>query len=51
MNKILLTEDDESFGYILKEYLELNGFKVKWVRNGTEGLKEFEQGIFELCIV
>lgn len=51
MGSILLVEDDESFGYILKEYLDINDFKVKWVQNGEEGLKAFQQGVFDLCIL
>ncbi len=51
MSKILLTEDDESFGYILKEYLEINDFEVTWAKDGNEGLREFNRGTFDLCIL
>ena len=51
MMKILLAEDDESFGYILKEYLEMNGFHVTWAKNGSDGLREFEKGLFHLCVL
>jgi len=51
MSKILLTEDDESFGYILKEYLEINDFEVTWTKDGNEGLREFNLGTFDLCIL
>jgi DNA-binding response OmpR family regulator len=51
MSKILLAEDDESFGYILKEYLEMNGFEVTWTKDGNDGLKKFENGLFDLCVL
>lgn len=50
-NHILLVEDDESFGYILREYLEIHGFHVTLAIDGEEGLKAFKKGIFELCIL
>jgi two-component system, OmpR family, response regulator len=51
MDKILLVEDDESFGYILKEYLEINDFSVEWQKDGEAGLKAFEQGVYDLCVL
>ncbi len=50
-NQILLVEDDESFGYILREYLEIHGFNVTLATDGEEGLKAFKKGAFELCIL
>ncbi len=50
MNKILLIEDDESFGYILSEYLGLHDFEVTWAKSGEEGLKKADQLIFGLGI-
>lgn len=51
MGKILLVEDDESFGYILKEYLEIHDFSVTWVQDGETGLKTYKQEVFDLCIL
>lgn len=51
MDKILLVEDDESFGYILKEYLEINDFTVTLTRDGQEGLKSFQREEFNLCLL
>ena len=51
MGNILLVEDDESFGYILKEYMEINDFSVTWTRNGEEGLAAFKQGVYNLCVL
>lgn len=50
MKKILLIEDDESFGYILSEYLGLHDFEVTWAKSGEEGLKKAEQSSFGLGI-
>lgn len=50
MKKILLIEDDESFGYILSEYLSLHNYKMVWSTSGEEGLKQIEQQDFDLCI-
>lgn len=52
MANILLVEDDENLGYILKEYLELNHFSVTWAINGVVGLRAFkERDSFDLCIL
>lgn len=50
MKKILLIEDDESFGYILTEYLSLHDFEIVWAKSGGEGVKKVEQGRFDLGI-
>ena len=50
MNKILLIEDDESFGYILTEYLTLHDFEIVWAKSGEEGLKKVEATTFNLGI-
>lgn len=51
MGKILLVEDDESFGYILKEYLEINDFSVTLATDGQDGLKHFQRSTFDLCLL
>jgi len=51
ISKILLVEDDENFGYILKEYLEINDLDVKLTRNGQEGLEAFQKESYQLCIL
>ena len=48
---ILLVEDDPSLGYILKEYLEMNGFAVTLAADGEEGFKAFDCSVFDLCIL
>jgi len=49
--KIILVEDDQTLGYILKEYLEMKDFTVQWVKNGLEGLKALKKQQFDLCIL
>lgn len=49
--KILLVEDDENFGYILKEYLQINDLEVTLARNGQEGFEAFRKETFQLCIL
>jgi len=51
IGKILLVEDDESFGYILKEYLEINDFSVTWKQDGVSGLEAFKGEAFDLCVL
>jgi len=53
MNKkthILLVEDEENFGTVLKNYLELNNFIVTHCVNGKLGLNAFKQNLFDICI-
>ena len=33
--KVLLVEDNENLGYILKEYLAMKSFHVDWVTSGS----------------
>jgi len=49
--RILLVEDDNSLGYILKEYLHMHDYDVTLVKDGAQGLMAFEQGKFDLCIL
>jgi DNA-binding response OmpR family regulator len=43
MIKLLLVEDDEVLGFIIKEGMELIGnYDVVWVNNGQKGLEVFE---------
>ena len=37
---ILLIEDDQSIGRLVRSYLERNGYRVVWVRSGEDGLIE-----------
>lgn len=44
MIKILLVEDDELLGYIIKEGMELiGGYDINWVNNPEDGLQAFDE--------
>lgn len=49
--KILLCEDDQNLGSVLKNYLELNDFDVTLERDGRLGLAAFQREKFELCLL
>ena len=49
--KILLVEDDQNFGAILKDYLTLNDFEVTLAKNGMEGFEKFKKDTYDLCIL
>ena len=48
---ILLVEDNETLGYILKEYLEMKNFITHWAKDGKRGLALFRKQPFDLCIL
>ena len=49
-SRILLVEDDQSFGAVLKDYLSINNFDVTLATDGEQGLKAFTDGEFDICI-
>lgn len=49
--KILLTEDDPNLGFVIKDNLEQRGYSVTLCNNGEEGLNEFNQSSYDLCIL
>jgi DNA-binding response OmpR family regulator len=49
--EILLVEDDQNLGYMLQDFLGLEGFKVTWEKNGLTGLNTFKSKPFDLCIL
>jgi DNA-binding response OmpR family regulator len=49
--EILLVEDDQNLGYMLQDFLDLEGFKVTWEKNGLTGLNTFKSKPFDLCIL
>ena len=48
---ILLVEDDQALGYLIREYLGMKGFEMTWVQNGLEALKQLEEHSFDLAIL
>ncbi len=49
--RVLLLEDDANLGFILQEHLQMQGFEVMLCVNGEEGLRSFQVGKFDLCLV
>ena len=48
---ILLCEDDENLGMLLREYLEAKGYTAELCADGEEGYKAFMEKSFDLCIL
>jgi DNA-binding response OmpR family regulator len=49
--KILLCEDDENLGMLLREYLEAKGFEADLCVDGEEGYDAFCSNKYDLCIL
>ena len=49
--KIILVEDDVNLGFLLVDFLEVNGFDVKLYRDGISGLNGFRTNDFNFCIL
>ena len=49
--RILLCEDDESLGMLLREYLEAKGFDAELYPDGEAGYKAFLKSNFDLCVL
>lgn len=48
---ILLVEDDPNLSLVLQDYLEMLDYDIKLCRDGVQGLKEFQNNQFNLCIL
>lgn len=49
--RILLVEDDQNFGDVLKSYLEMHHFDVTLATDGVAGWASFLGGKFDLCVL
>ncbi|WP_282775529.1 response regulator transcription factor [Phaeodactylibacter xiamenensis] len=49
-NKILLVEDDQNFGDVLRSYLEMHDYDVTLATDGEQGLEKYNDGTYDLCI-
>ncbi len=49
--KILLAEDDNNLGNLLKEYLEAKNYVAVWAKNGKEGFELFKKNTYDLCLL
>lgn len=49
--KILLCEDDENLGMLLREYLQAKGYQAVLCQDGEVGYKEFAKGKFDIAVL
>ena len=49
--KILLCEDDENLGMLLREYLQAKGFSTELCADGELGYKSFLKTKFDICVL
>ncbi|MFK7832034.1 MAG: response regulator transcription factor [Winogradskyella sp.] len=51
MVKILLVEDDKSFGYVLSEYMKLKNYKVVWKESVSQAIDVLSNTKFDMAIL
>ena len=51
MDKILLVEDEQSIGEIVKFNLESENYAVVWVKDGKSALKQFNEERFDIVVL
>lgn len=49
--RILLCEDDENLGMLLREYLQAKGFNADLYPDGEAGYRAFLKGKYDLCVL
>ena len=49
--KILLCEDDESLGMLLREYLQAKGYDADLCPDGEAGYKAFLKNNYDMCVL
>lgn len=49
--KILLCEDDENLGMLLREYLQAKGYDTELCEDGEVGYKAFMQEKYDICVL
>ena len=49
--RILLCEDDENLGMLLREYLQAKGYYAELCPDGDAGYKAFLKGRFDICVL
>ncbi|MFC2106933.1 response regulator transcription factor [Bacteroidota bacterium] len=49
--KILLVEDDQNLRIVLQDYLKMIGYDITVCEDGYQGLEEFKNNEFDLCIL
>ena len=48
---ILLCEDDENLGMLLREYLQAKGYDTELCQDGDAGFRSFMKGKFDICVL
>lgn len=51
MINILLAEDEDVLGRLIKEALEMKGFHVTWMRDGSAAFNEFKKLQPDICVL
>lgn len=51
LGDILLVEDDPGLGFIIQDTLKNEGYTVHLSRDGKEGLKQFNERSYDLCLL
>ena len=49
--KILLCEDDENLGMLLREYLAAKGYYAELCEDGEAGMRAFAKSKFDICVL
>ena len=49
--RVLLAEDDENLGVLLKEYLKARNFDAELFINGEKALRSFERNTYDICVL
>jgi DNA-binding response OmpR family regulator len=49
--RILLCEDDENLGMLLREYLQAKGLVTDLMADGEKGLRAFQKAKYDLCVL
>lgn len=49
--RILLAEDDENLGVLLKEYLLAKNYETDLLTDGEKAFKSFQRNLYDLCIL
>ena len=49
--RVLLAEDDENLGFLLKEYLQAKEYDVDLYKDGEKAYRGFQNNYYDICIL
>jgi len=49
--KILLAEDDDNLGSLLREYLQIKNYEVDWAVDGEKAFRLFRRSSYDICVL